>query len=79
MVVKDIMKCPKKKKCESVSLLRGKKHYICIGFCKKPLKYKKDIVNLCLEGKYVNNFLVQMTPKEALVIGAGLLNAIGIE
>lgn len=72
-------KCIKGRKCDFSSVFRGRGHFICIGFLHKPLKYKKDIINFCLEGKYTKNFSLQMTCKEALLIGTGLLNTIGIE
>jgi hypothetical protein len=79
MVVKDIMKCPKEKNCILCSYFGGRKQFICIGYNRKPEKYKKDIINVCMNGRFTKDFFMQMTPKETLVIGAGLLNAIGIE
>ena len=73
------MKCPRNKPCQPMSLLRAKSCLICVGFNDKPLKYKKDKVTLCLSGVYVKNLSIQMTCKEALLIGTGLLNLIGME
>lgn len=67
------MKCLKKRKnCEPILRLRDKGHFICSGINKKPTKYKKDIIKLCLKGKYVKRFIIEMTLQEALMISSAL-------
>lgn len=62
------MKCPKKNNCAPYMQKFAKKDYICCGFNKKPTKYKNDVIKLCLCGKYIQNFGIEMTPLEALDI-----------
>ena len=67
------MKCPKKdKNCKNLFCAKSKSHYICSGINKKPTKYKKDIVKLCLKGKFVENFNIEMTLGEAALMSAAL-------
>lgn len=77
MVSKDTMKCPKKNKhCNPANKVSAGKHFICSGLTSKPQKYRKDIVKLCLKGKYVKDFSIEMTPKEALLIVGALVNTL---
>ena len=67
------MKCPKKNKyCTPALYLKDKNYFICTGINKKPTKYKKDIIKLCLRGKYVKDFKIEMTLQEALMISSAL-------
>lgn len=68
-------KCPKKNKhCKLSTIFTNSKHYICTGIHNKPTMYKDDIVRLCLHGKFVDDFHMEMTYDEANVIGNLLLN-----
>ena len=62
------MKCPKKKNCIAYVQKFAKKDYICCGFNQHPKKYRHDVIKLCLKGKYVKDFGLEMTPAEALDI-----------
>jgi len=66
----------KNKNCKPTLYFKDKTHFICAGINKKPTKYKKDIVKLCLRGKYVKNFKMEMTLQEALMISSALSLAV---
>ena len=76
------MKCPKKNKfClpETIERSQVRSQYICVGVNKKPTKWKKDVIKLCLNGEFVKDFTIEMTPEEALLIARGLLIPIKIK
>lgn len=62
-------KCHRKiKECSpSICFTTKKDNYICSGISKKPSKFHKDFVWLCLKGKYAETKL-EMTKGEALGI-----------
>ena len=64
------------KNCENIFKSTQKSHYICSGINKKPTKYAKDIVKLCLKGKFVKEFFIEMTLHEACMISAALSAAV---
>ena len=67
----DMAKCLKNNKnCVPNLQEFAKNGYICCGFNKKPKKYRHDVIKLCLQGKYVKNFSLEMTPSEALTIAS---------
>jgi hypothetical protein len=69
--------CPKKNKdCKPQIKIPAGSHYICAGLNSKPKMYHKDIIKLCLCGKYVKDFAIEMTPQEALLIIKVLIAAI---
>jgi hypothetical protein len=71
------MICPKtNKNCKPISKIPAGRHYICSGLNSRPRKYSKDIVKLCLKGKYVKDFSIEMTPHEALYIIRALVTTI---
>lgn len=69
-------KCPKNNKCIPNLQKFAKKDYICCGFNKSPKKYRHDVVKLCLKGKYVSDFSIEMTPSEALDIASCLTSTL---
>jgi len=67
------MTCPRKsKQCKQKMCFDYKNHYICSGKLKRGTKYKNDIIQLCLKGKFINNFCMEMTRSEALLIISAL-------
>jgi hypothetical protein len=71
------MKCPKKNKfCHPSYKKPCKGQFICVGANKKPTKWKKDVVKLCLNGHFVKRFTLEMTPEEAFFITKGLISII---
>jgi len=74
------MKCPKKNKyCNPSICFKTIKHnYICSGISSKPTKYKKDIVWLCLKGKFSQTQL-ELTKGEALGIISVLTGSLFVE
>ncbi len=74
-----IGKCYKKNKfCNPTTQLENGGDFICCGLTKKPKKYRKDIVKLCLKGRYVKCFSIEMSPREALLIVRVLVDTIGV-
>lgn len=72
------MKCPKKNKnCTPCLIYRCKNgNFICSGINDKPMKYKKDYVNLCLKGQLANR-TIEMTCEEACFISSALMSTTG--
>jgi len=70
------MKCKKHHTYCSPVLVIPSEHgdYICSGISKKPSKYKKDTVWLCLDGNgsWNNKYKIEMTKEEAQIISACL-------
>ena len=60
------MKCLRKNKnCEPSLCIRGAgKNFVCAGLNKKPSKFKKDNIWLCLSGE-LSNRTIEMTKQEA--------------
>lgn len=70
--------CPKKSNyCFCSLILKGKdNNYICSGISKKPTKYKKDIINLCLSG-ILSKTKIEMTKDKASFIISVLATSLG--
>ena len=64
------MKCQKKNDCVPYMQKFAKKDYLCCGFNKKPKKYRRDVIKLCMHGVYIKEFSIEMTPCEALNIAS---------
>lgn len=73
-----MLKCPKKNKhCKPCLIFECKGgNYICSGINKKPTKYNKDNVTLCLSGQLANRTL-EMTQEEACFIAAAIITTTG--
>lgn len=77
MVSTSTLKCSKDIKfCHPKSLTKAGDDFICCGITKKPTKYKKDVVKLCLKGKFVPKFTIEMTVEEAICFIKSLSTAI---
>jgi hypothetical protein len=72
------MNCPKKSNtCKSLLIIKGgKNNYICSGISKKPTKYNKDIIHLCLNG-ILSKMKIEMTKDEASFIISVLAASLG--
>lgn len=72
------MNCPRKQtECKPSILFRGKgDNLICSGISKKPSRYRKDNVWLCLQGAYGKTYL-EMTKQEALMVISALAGSVG--
>lgn len=73
------LKCRRKgKTCKQILYFsNGKGVYICSGVNKKPTKFKKDNIWICLKGHYIRKpERIEMTRGEALTIVAALCAAL---
>jgi hypothetical protein len=73
-----MLKCPRKNKNCKPSLIFGCKgdNFICSGINKKPSKYKKDYVMLCLKGQ-ISDRSMEMTVEEACFITSAIMATTG--
>jgi len=79
MVSTSALKCPKDiKVCHPKSLTNAGDDFICCGITDKPTKYKKDIIKMCLKGKFVPKFTIEMTEQEAICLIKSLATAVSI-
>lgn len=69
--------CPKGNNCcPQLTLYDSNGGFICGGRNKEPHKYRLDKVKLCLHNRYVKNFGLELTNKEAVYVARALLNAV---
>ena len=73
-----MLKCPRNNKnCSPCLIYKCKgKNFICSGINKKPTKYKKDFVTLCLKGQ-LSNRIMEMTVQEACFITSAIMSTTG--
>jgi len=73
-----MFKCPRKNKnCKPCLIYQCKgSNFICSGVNKKPTKYKKDYITLCLKGQLANRS-IEMTVEEACFIASAIMGTAG--